>query len=109
MAHISPAAPPSWSPAAPLSFGSAMSILSLHHITIVCFSAQRTADFYTRVLGLRLVKKTVNFDAPSTYPPCCGNADPEPSSLVTFFEWPSAPRGTPGIGGTHHFALHVAD
>ena len=86
-----------------------MSILSLHHITIVCASAQRTADFYTRVLGLRLVKKTVNFDAPSTYHLYFGNENAEPSSLVTFFEWPNAARGAPGIGGTHHFALHVAD
>ena len=109
MPHISPAAPPFWSPAAPLSFGTAMSIVSLHHITIVCASAQRTADFYTRVLGLRLVKKTVNFDAPSTYHLYFGNADADPASLITFFEWPSASRGTPGIGGTHHYALQVAD
>jgi len=86
-----------------------MSILSLHHITIVSADAQRTADFYTRVLGLRLVKKTVNFDAPNTYHLYFGNENAEPSSLVTFFEWPHASRGAPGIGGTHHFALHVAD
>lgn len=86
-----------------------MSILSLHHITIVCQSAQRTADFYTRVLGLRLVKKTVNFDAPTTYHLYFGNERAEPASLVTFFEWPNASRGAPGIGGTHHFALHVVD
>ena len=86
-----------------------MSILSLHHITIVCQSAQRTTDFYTRVLGLRLVKKTVNFDAPTTYHLYFGNERAEPASLVTFFEWPNASRGAPGIGGTHHFALHVVD
>lgn len=86
-----------------------MSILSLHHITIVSANAQRTADFYTRVLGLRMVKKTVNFDAPTTYHLYFGNENAEPSSLVTFFEWPNAARGGPGIGGTHHFALHVAD
>ncbi len=86
-----------------------MSILSLHHITIVCASAQRTADFYTRVLGLRLVKRTVNFDAPSTYHLYFGNESAKPSSLVTFFEWTNAARGAPGIGGTHHFALEVAD
>jgi glyoxalase family protein len=86
-----------------------MSILSLHHITIVCQSAQRTADFYTRVLGLRLVKRTVNFDAPTTYHLYFGNERAEPASLVTFFEWPNATRGAPGIGGTHHFALHVVD
>ena len=86
-----------------------MSILSIHHITIVCQSAQRTTDFYTRVLGLRLVKRTVNFDAPTTYHLYFGNERAEPASLVTFFEWPNAARGFPGIGGTHHFALHVAD
>jgi len=86
-----------------------MSILSLHHITIVCSSAQRTVDFYTRVLGLRLVKKTVNFDAPNTYHLYFGNEGAEPGSLVTFFEWPHASPGAPGIGGTHHYALHVAD
>jgi glyoxalase family protein len=75
-----------------------MSILSLHHITIVCQSAQRTADFYTRVLGLRLVKRTVNFDAPTTYHLYFGNERAEPASLVTFFEWPNASRGAPGIG-----------
>lgn len=86
-----------------------MSILSIHHITIVCQSAQRTADFYTRVLGLRLVKKTVNFDSPTTYHLYFGNDAASPASLVTFFEWPNAARGAPGIGGTHHFALQVAD
>lgn len=86
-----------------------MSIVSLHHITIVCSSAQRTADFYTRVLGLRLVKKTVNFDAPEAYHLYFGNGAAAPGSLVTFFEWRGASRGAPGIGGTHHFALHVAD
>src|SRR5258707_12350192 len=84
-------------------------MLHLHQITIVSADAQRTADFYTRVLGLRLVKKTVNFDAPNTYHLYFGNENAEPSSLVTFFEWPHASRGAPGIGGTHHFALHVAD
>ena len=44
-----------------------MSILGLHHITLISSNAQRTIDFYTRVLGLRLVKKTVNFDDPSSY------------------------------------------
>ena len=86
-----------------------MSIQGLHHITLVCSDAQRTADFYTRVLGLRLVKKTVNFDDPRSYHLYFGDELGRPGSLATFFEWPDAPRGYPGIGGTHHFALHVAD
>src|SRR3989337_4239025 len=86
-----------------------MSILSLHHIAIVCQNAQRTADFYPRVLGLRLVKRTVNFDAPASYHLYFGNERAEPGSLVTFFEWPNAAKGAPGIGGTHHYAMEVAD
>lgn len=88
-----------------------MSILSLHHITIVCQSAQRAADFYTRVLGLRLVKRTVNFDAPTTYHLYFGNEGAEPGTLVTYFER-KPEREKPvrmGCGQTHHFALAVAD
>ncbi len=86
-----------------------MTILGLHHITLGCANAQRTVDFYAGVLGLRFVKKTVNFDAPDTYHLYFGDATGSPGSAVTFFEWPSAPRGRPGIGGTHHFALTVAN
>jgi glyoxalase family protein len=86
-----------------------VSILGLHHITIVCRDAQRTVDFYTGVLGLRLVKKTVNFDAPDTYHLYFGNETGSPGSAVTFFEWPWASRGQWGIGGTHHFAMIVLD
>jgi glyoxalase family protein len=86
-----------------------MKIQGLHHITLVCSNAQQTADFYTRVLGLRLVKKTVNFDDPGSYHLYFGDGLARPGSLVTFFEWPSSSRGAPGIGGTHHFALQVAD
>jgi glyoxalase family protein len=86
-----------------------MSILGLHHITLVCAHAQRSVDFYTGVLGLRLVKKTVNFDDPGAYHLYFGDELGRPGSAVTFFEWPMAARGHPGIGGTHHFALTVAD
>jgi len=86
-----------------------MSILGLHHITIVCANAQRTIDFYTQVLGLRFIKKTVNFDDPGSYHLYFGDEVGDPGSVVTFFVWSDAPRGHPGIGGTHHFALQVAD
>lgn len=82
-----------------------MSILGLHHITAVCSNAQRTVDFYTRVLGLKLVKRTVNFDAVNTYHLYFGDDVGSPGSLVTFFEWPDAPKGRWGIGTTHHLAL----
>ncbi len=86
-----------------------MTVQGLHHITIVCADAQRTVDFYTRVLGLRLVKKTVNFDDPSSYHLYFGDETGRPGTAITFFEWPGAPKGQWGIGGTHHFALQVAD
>ena len=86
-----------------------MTITGLHHITLVCHNAQRTVDFYTQVLGLRFVKKTVNFDDPSAYHLYFGNQTGQPGSAITFFEWAHAQPGYPGIGGTHHFALTVAD
>ena len=84
-------------------------ITGLHHITLVSSDARRTAEFFTRVLGLRLVKKTVNFDDPGSYHLYFGDDTGSPGSAVTYFEWPKASRGMPGIGGTHHFALTVAD
>ncbi len=86
-----------------------MTITGLHHITLVTANAQRNIDFYAGVLGLRLVKKTVNFDDPSAYHLYFGNETGAPGSAITFFEWKDVPAGKPGIGGTHHFALSVAD
>ncbi len=86
-----------------------MTILGLHHITLVCSEAQRTVNFYTKMLGLRFVKRTVNFDDPGSYHLYFGDETGRPGTAVTFFEWPHAPQGAPGIGGTHHFALAVAE
>ncbi|MFM8320844.1 MAG: VOC family protein [Chloroflexota bacterium] len=86
-----------------------MDISGLHHITIIIRDAQRTLDFYRTVLGLRLVKQTVNFDAPESYHLYFGDRTGRPGTAVTFFEWPHARQGAPGIGGTHHVALQVAD
>lgn len=86
-----------------------MTILGLHHITLVCANAQRTVDFYVKTLGLRLVKQTVNFDDPGAYHLYFGDRTGSPGSAITFFEWPNAPQGHPGIGGTHHFALQTPD
>ena len=84
-----------------------MSILGFHHITMVCSNAQRTVDFYSKLLGIKLVKKTVNFDAVNTYHVYFGDEVGKPGSLLTFFEWPDAPKGRWGIGTTHHLALLV--
>ncbi|PTX97562.1 ring-cleaving dioxygenase [Verrucomicrobia bacterium LW23] len=70
----------------------------LHHVTAITGDAQRNLDFYTQVLGLRLVKKTVNFDDPSSYHFYFGDAFGTPGSILTFFVIPGARPGTRGTG-----------
>ena len=64
-----------------------MTVLGLHHISIISADAQRTIDFYTHVLGMRLVKQTVNFDDPGSYHLYFGDEKGTPGSIVTFFEY----------------------
>lgn len=86
-----------------------MNILGIHHITLITANAQRCVDFYTRVLGQRFVKRTVNFDDPGSYHLYFGDETGRPGTAITFFEWPDAGKGAHGIGGTHHFAIAVSD
>lgn len=74
------------------------SILGLHHVTAIAGNAKRNHDFYTKVLGLRLVKKTVNFDDPGTYHFYFGDEVGTPGSILTFFPWEGISAGTPGAG-----------
>ena len=87
---------------------SALTTLGFHHITLVASNARRTVAFYHEVLGLELVKETVNFDDPSTPHLYFGNETGEPGTLVTFFEWAASPRGRYGVGGVHHLAFGTA-
>ncbi|HLO38771.1 MAG TPA: VOC family protein, partial [Lacibacter sp.] len=73
-------------------------ILGLHHITAIAGKAQRNYDFYTKVLGLRLVKKTVNFDDPGTYHFYYGDEVGSPGSILTFFPWEGIQKGRVGTG-----------
>jgi glyoxalase family protein len=73
-------------------------ILGLHHITAIAGEAQRNYDFYTQVLGLRLVKKTVNFDDPGTYHFYYGDTVGTPGSILTFFPWEGIQKGRAGTG-----------
>jgi glyoxalase family protein len=73
-------------------------ILGLHHITAIAGEAQRNYDFYTKVLGLRLVKKTVNFDDPGTYHFYYGDEVGTPGTILTFFPWEGIHKGTVGTG-----------
>ena len=70
----------------------------LHHVTAIASDPQRNLDFYVGLLGLRLVKRTVNFDDPGTYHFYFGDETGSPGSLLTFFPWPGAHRGRPGPG-----------
>lgn len=73
-------------------------ILGLHHITAIASDPQQNYDFYTKVLGLRMVKKTVNFDDPQTYHFYFGNETGSPGTILTFFPWPGAKKGKNGVG-----------
>ena len=68
-------------------------ILGLHHITAIAGNARRNFDFYSRVMGLRLVKKTVNFDDPGTYHLYYGDETGSPGTILTFFPWQHLPAG----------------
>jgi glyoxalase family protein len=73
-------------------------ISGIHHVTAISSDAQRTLDFYTELLGLRLVKKTVNFDDPGTYHLYFGDEVGHPGTILTFFPWEFVGRGSPGVG-----------
>ena len=73
-------------------------ILGLHHITAITDSAQRNLDFYTKVLGLRFVKKTVNFDDPGTYHLYYGDEGGSAGTILTFFPWEGMGPGRRGTG-----------
>ena len=73
-------------------------INGLHHITAIARNAQLNHDFYTGVMGMRMVKKTVNFDDPHTYHLYYGDKEGTPGSILTFFPWPGIRRGRSGIG-----------
>lgn len=77
---------------------SSQTINGLHHVTAICGDPQRNYDFYTGVLGLRLVKKTVNFDDPSTYHLYYGDGRGTPGSVLTFFPSKDLPDGRDGTG-----------
>lgn len=73
-------------------------INGLHHITAVSGPPHLNYDFYTRVLGLRFTKKTINFDDPYTYHLYYGNYEATPGSSITFFPWQGVPQGVPNTG-----------
>lgn len=79
----------------------------IHHITALAGDAQRNAGFYVKLLGMRLVKKSVNQDDPGTYHLFYGNANGSPGSGITFFPWPMARQGKAGLGEAVKVAFAV--
>jgi glyoxalase family protein len=81
----------------------------IHHVTAISGPARRNLAFYTEVLGLRLVKKTVNFDDPGTYHFYFGDAAGSPGTILTFFPWEHAAPGRLGIGQTQETVFRVPE
>ncbi len=85
-------------------------ILGLHHVTAISGEPQKTLDFYAGILGLRLVKKTVNFDDPGTYHLYFGNEEGSPGSIMTFFPWGlSGLKGRIGTGQVSTTSFSIPD
>lgn len=85
-----------------------MKLEGLHHVTMITADAQRNVAFFADVLGLRLVKKTVNFDQPEAYHLYFGDETGAPGSILTWFAFPGAARGVAGAGDIHTIQLGVA-
>jgi glyoxalase family protein len=84
-------------------------IPGIHHVTAIAGDPQQNIDFYTGLLGLRLVKLTINFDDPGTYHLYYGNQSGAPGTILTFFPWPGAPRGRKGAGQATSVALAIPE
>lgn len=84
-------------------------ILGIHHVTAIAGAPQPNIDFYAGLLGLRLVKRTVNFDDPGTYHLYFGDEQGRPGTILTFFPWPGAQRGQTGTGQVTVVALSVPE
>src|SRR5258705_3494636 len=85
-----------------------MKLEGIHHITAITGDAPGNVEFYTGVLGLRMVKKTVNQDDPTVYHLFYGDDEGSPGMDLTFFEYPGAARGRPGAGMVHRIVWRVA-
>jgi glyoxalase family protein len=85
-----------------------MKLEGMHHITMITGDATKNVEFYADVLGLRLVKKTVNFDSPDAYHLYFGDEHGSAGSILTWFEFPGALKGRAGAGMIHTIQLGVA-
>ena len=84
-----------------------LQVNGIHHVTAIAGDAQENVNFYAGLLGLRLVKRTVNFDDPQSYHLYYGDGAGNPGTLLTFFAWPGAQRGRVGLGQVTGTALAI--
>src|SRR5436309_14283183 len=84
-----------------------MKLDGVHHVTAITADAPRNVEFYAGILGLRLVKKTVNQDDPTVYHLFYADERGDPGSDITFFEYPGVPRGRAGTGMVHRITLRL--
>src|SRR5687767_6426183 len=92
---------------APVADVTAMRLEGIHHVTCITGNAPVNVEFYTGVLGLRLVKKTVNQDDPTVYHLFYADEEGSPGADITFFEYPGARAGRPGAGMIHTIVYRV--
>jgi glyoxalase family protein len=90
-----------------MSTTAAPTVTGLHHVTAIAGDPQRNLEFYTGALGMRLVKRSVNQDAPDTYHLFYADGEGHAGSDITFFPWPDLPPGKRGVGLTNEVALAV--
>jgi glyoxylase I family protein len=83
-------------------------ITGIHHITLICQDLDRSTAFYRNLLGMRMVRQTVNDDDRDARHLVFGDEEGRSGTLVTCLEYPQLEPGTVGVGSTHHFALAVA-
>jgi glyoxalase family protein len=94
----------------PIGLEEGMTMPGIHHVTAISGRAYRNLDFYTGTLGMRFVKKTVNFDDPGdpgTYHLYYGDEVGHPGTILTFFPWEHASAGRSGVGFAHQTAFYV--
>jgi catechol 2,3-dioxygenase-like lactoylglutathione lyase family enzyme len=82
-------------------------ISGLHHLTVICSDLERSVDFYRNLLGMRVVKQTVNSDDRGARHLFFGDEEGRPGTLITCLEYPQLEEGKVGRGSTHHFAFAV--
>lgn len=84
-------------------------VTGLHHITALASDPQKNCDFYAGILGLRMVKKTINYDAPEVYHLYYGNEKGTPGTIITFFPYPDMPKGRKGNGQLTVISFSIAN